>query len=384
MPSEAPAPKPTTMAARRFLYVIATIIFLLLAAGAVWTLFPQALMRMTFVPSIDFAPPPPAGAPDYNEPDAWLSRPGAANDPANWLPPGIPGTPRTDAVVFFVPPTTYLDKLHWNAPYDDKAADARAHVLVSSQASTFSGVARVWAPRYREATVGAFLSAKPDAAHALDLAYSDVARAFAAFVQQVPPDAPIILAGHSQGSFHLLRLLRAKVAGHAVARRVVAAYLVGWPVSTTADLPALGMPACTAARQTHCLLSWESFGEPADPAQLRVIYDASRGFAGFPRKGTPALCVNPLTGTRDGTAPASANLGALLPDTGYHSATLVPHLVPARCDDRGLLLIGDPPSGFGVAVLPGNDFHVFDYALFWANIRADAAHRLAAFQARRR
>lgn len=372
------------MAARRFLYVIAAIIFLLFAAGVMWTLFPQAIMRLTFVPSIAFAPPPQAGAPDYNEPEAWLSRPGTPDDPARWLPPGVPGTARTEAVVFFVPPTTYLDKLHWNAPFDDKAADARAHLLVSSQASAFSGIARVWAPRYRQATVGAFLSAKPDAAHALDLAYSDVSRAFDAFVAQVPPDAPIILAGHSQGSFHLLRLLRARVAGHAIARRIVAAYVVGWPISTTADLPALGMPACSRADQARCLLSWESFGEPADPAQLRVIYDASRGFAGYPRRGTPALCVNPLTGTRDGVAPASANLGALLPDARYSSATLVPHLVPARCDSQGLLLIGEPPAGFGVAVLPGNDFHVFDYALFWANIRADAARRLAAFGKHRR
>jgi hypothetical protein len=34
-------------------------------------------------------------------------------------------------------------------------------------------------------------------------------------------------------------------------------------------------------------------------------------------------------------------------------------------------------------VLPGNNYHVFDYALFWANIRADAAARLASFQTKR-
>jgi hypothetical protein len=30
--------------------------------------------------------------------------------------------------------------------------------------------------------------------------------------------------------------------------------------------------------------------------------------------------------------------------------------------------------------LPGNNYHVYDYALFWANIRADAERRLAAFE----
>jgi hypothetical protein len=31
-------------------------------------------------------------------------------------------------------------------------------------------------------------------------------------------------------------------------------------------------------------------------------------------------------------------------------------------------------------VLPGNNYHVFDFSLFWANVRADAKRRLAAFQ----
>ena len=87
-----------------------------------------------------------------------------------------------------------------------------------------------------------------------------------------------------------------------------------------------------------------------------------------------------MTGTESGAAPASANLGALMPDATYHGATLSPGAVPARCGADGLLLIGDAPGGYGVAVLPGNNFHVFDYALFWANVRADAARRLAAFR----
>jgi hypothetical protein len=33
-------------------------------------------------------------------------------------------------------------------------------------------------------------------------------------------------------------------------------------------------------------------------------------------------------------------------------------------------------------VLPGNNYHVFDYALFWANVRADAEARLRSFAER--
>ena len=56
--------------------------------------------------------------------------------------------------------------------------------------------------------------------------------------------------------------------------------------------------------------------------------------------------------------------------------------MPARCDVRGFLLIGENGPDLGPYVLPGNNYHVYDYALFWANIRADAAARLAAFRRR--
>jgi hypothetical protein len=40
-------------------------------------------------------------------------------------------------------------------------------------------------------------------------------------------------------------------------------------------------------------------------------------------------------------------------------------------------MIGEGPD-LGRFVLPGNNYHVYDYSLFWANIRADALRRLAA------
>jgi len=54
--------------------------------------------------------------------------------------------------------------------------------------------------------------------------------------------------------------------------------------------------------------------------------------------------------------------------------------VSARCGPQGFLLIGSPPS-LGSYVLPGNNYHVYDIPLFWANLRADVAARVAAWQA---
>ncbi len=74
------------------------------------------------------------------------------------------------------------------------------------------------------------------------LAYRDVLAAFDVFLAAQPAATPIILAGHSQGALHLSRLLIERRA--ALKGRLVAAYVVGWPLSVSADLPATGLPPC--------------------------------------------------------------------------------------------------------------------------------------------
>jgi hypothetical protein len=371
------------MLARRFLYVIAILIVLVLGFGLAWTLMQDRLMRMAFVPRVAFAPLSDASAPDYTKPQAWLARPDLAGDPSRWLPARFPALGNPQAAVFFIAPTTYLDHDHWNAPLDDAQANARLTLFLQSQASVFNSVGRVWAPRYRQATLGAFLAASdPRSRQAIDFAYRDVSRAFDAFHAAIPRGEPIILAGHSQGSLHLLRLLRERIAGTPLAKRIVAAYAVGWPISIDADLPALGLPGCKTPEQAGCILSWQSFAEPADPRLIKSYFDQTAGYTGRPRKSTAMLCVNPLTGRAGDSAPAIANHGALVPLPDMTGADLVRGSVSAQCTREGLLMIGAPPQGFGNYVLPGNNYHVFDYALFWANIRDDAARRLEAFGAR--
>ena len=61
------------------------------------------------------------------------------------------------------------------------------------------------------------------------------------------------------------------------------------------------------------------------------------------------------------------------------SATFVPGAVGAHCD-KGLLILDGPAPALGSFVLPGNNYHVYDYALFWGAIRRDAERRLAAWR----
>jgi Protein of unknown function (DUF3089) len=368
--------------ARKFLLIIAVLIALVLVAGIVWSLFSNQLIRFAMVPRVAFTAPVSLPASRYADAKMWHARPDITRgNPALWTPTGFRGDgQRGDAAIFFIHPTSFLDPQPstWNASFSDEATNERAQIFIRGQASAFNGVGDIWAPRYRQAAFGAFLTTQPEAQRALDAAYADVAAAWDEFLRQAGPDRPIIIAGHSQGSVHLLHLLRDRIAGQPVVARIVAAYVVGWPVSTTADLPKLGLPACERADQIGCILSWQSFAEPADPSQALAAIDATTGFTGKSRRGTPLLCTNPLTGTPNSAAPASANIGTIVPSYDLKTGTLEFGKVPARCDGRGILLIGPAPEDIGRYILPGNNYHVFDYSLFWSNIRTDAARRLAA------
>jgi len=407
--------------AKKFLYFIAFCIVAVLLAGIGFQMFKDDLAAFALVPTTEFTPTAPMEVNAYQDPALWYSRPGiGVNDPARWQPalaerapdpaatapsPNNPAAEQTlgrpgqfettgsravapqanrdvpDFAVFFVHPTSYLSRENWNASIGDDAdgeAERIARIYVRGMASPFNAASEIWAPRYRQATMGAFLTDEPEGQQAIDAAYEDVKESYRYFLSSVDEDMPIVLVGHSQGSLHLLRLLREEIKDTAIADRLVAAYVVGWPISVAHDLPTMGIAACATPAQTGCILSWSSFAEPADPSSVIEAYASSTGFDGNPRGDSQILCTNPLTGMFGGEAAASANLGTLVPDDSISNGELVPSAVPARCDNRGLLLIGDPPD-LGSYVLPGNNYHVYDIPLFWANTKADVARRVNAF-----
>jgi pimeloyl-ACP methyl ester carboxylesterase len=365
------------MWARRFLIAI-TILTLIVVAGAfaIYQFGGSVLLR-TATPKGHFEAPAPSSGPDYASSASWIARPNIPHNAAGWLPDGVARMAPGEAAVFYIHPTTYLRSDRWNAPVYEPESGWRDQLFVQSQASVFNDAGEVWAPRYRQAAYGAFLLDSSDAQKALNLAYSDVSAAFDEFLKHVGADQPIILAGHSQGALHLTRLLRDHK--DQLKGRLVAAYVVGWPIDTRSDLPVLGFPACTESAQTGCLLSWMTFGDPPNPWLILEDWQKTKGFTGEGRKKADILCVNPITGTQGSAAPPAANPGTLIPSADFTTASLASGVVGAHCD-KGLLIVdGDIPP-LGPYVLPGNNYHVYDYALFWGAIRRDAERRLAAWQ----
>ena len=389
---------------RKFLYTIVVLIVLVAAVLLVLRIWWDDLAEIALVPTSEFVEQDPLASNAYHDPDMWFSRPGmgAPNDPARWQPPersspaeaeataaaepqsaaspeiaGGSGTP-PEFAVFFVHPTSFYDNRAWNAALDDPQSRANARVLVRGLASPFNSASEIWAPRYRQATFGAFLSESDAAERAIEAAYRDIAQAFDYFVESIDDNMPIVLAGHSQGAFHVLRLLREEIIGTPLESRIAMVYPIGWPISIEHDLPALGLPACATPRQGSCIMSWSSFAEPAEPGPMLERYASSPGLDGMPRSGSQIVCVNPITGMLNDAAPASRNLGTLVPSEDLSTGELLAGAVPARCDERGLLLIGDPPE-LGPYTLPGNNYHVYVIPLFWRNLQEDVVTRVSAW-----
>lgn len=325
------------------------------------------------------APPPFGAAPLPRAPDYALAANWAAfgdgRGPAYLVPPGGASPARRPAAdVFYVHPTTFRSKTQWNADLNDASTNGWTDKsVVARQASLFNGCCRVFAPRYRQASLAAF-SAPIDGEKAYALAFEDVARAFDWYLAHANRGRPIILAGHSQGALMIRRLLAERIRGTAVQRRLVAAYVLGLGIPEGAFGRELaGYAPCDRPTQTGCVLSWNSFVAGSDAAAYRL-----RSSAAYRREhgsaGARLLCRNPLAlGGRMrslGALPGEPVDGVLQP--------LVPGKVSAVCE-AGVLMVRAAPE-LGLTPLPGGNLHYHDMSAFYADIRADAIRRARAFQ----
>ena len=324
-------------------------------------------------------------APDYRDRSAWAALPdrpnAAAQAPPNADRPAVdPQLAQAD--VFYVHPTTELSKAHWNQDLTDAVTnDWTDSSVVARQASVFSACCRIYAPRYRQAAPGSVTSTDGSGQKAFDLAYGDVRRAFLFYLAHYNHGRPFIIAGHSQGSLHIYRLLEELVDGKPLQRQFVAAYTPGIPIA----LGEFGerytsIKPCAKPADTGCIASWNGFEAKSDPASYRHAAEAKYR-SRHPAGDATTLCVNPLTfDTGQPAASASANLGAL---PGKPSQGQLPSLIRsalgARCDG-GILMIDEPAApGFYLHRLPAGSLHYNEIDLFYANIRQNASARVERF-----
>lgn len=347
----------------------------------------QQGLKQSCRPAFLFTDQAPPARPDYDSPKAWAALP-TREDDADVAPPNTSfpeAQANAPADVFFIHPTGYGKPAAWNGPIDDPNAVGAVSLVMKYLASAFNAAARVYAPRYRQATLYAFFDYETDSGiQAIDLAYSDVERAFDHYIKTFNRGRPFILAGHSQGSTHGLRLLQQKIIGTALQKQLVAAYLVGMAIPDT--IP--GISPSQSATDTGGVISWTSYTTNGNPQFL--TRDAATWYGGKYRKckGLSLVQVNPLSWKlKGGAIPAAMNYGSL---PYYDPAGKLPALVPGvtGADASGPVLIitkpdvpGFPGSGRNMPLLNADfgDYHDYDYVLFYESIRQNAIKRVNAF-----
>lgn len=353
----------------RKLQVATAGVTVLLAAMCVGLSNLGPLVLFAITPGLHFGDETPPPAPDYRDAKAWSALPDR-EDAGDLAPTGSPATAQTAAPadVFYVHPTSYVGP-RWNARIDDATVNAATdHGATGIQATAFNACCAVYAPRYRQANLTAFLTLSPDTEAARDLAYQDVKRAFDEFNMRRGPGRPFLLVAHSQGTVMAERLLDEAVASTPLREQLVAAWLIGGVVTTTS------VPACTSATDTSCVIAWNARSEAFTPNRFEMVRtDAA-----------PLLCTNPLTWRDDGAAaPAEANLGAVFLDSDDFA--IRPAFADAQCVDGRLVVrqIGVAPRDLPSRVLDhligAGNYHPIEFQMFFMNLRENAATRVDAF-----
>jgi hypothetical protein len=366
-----------------FLIIFAALIVIVLG-GFIWVQAnPIKVLRISFTPSSAIADENFAAVPDYSNRKLWAAFPGEASR-ATSTPKGVFDIARIgDADIFFVYPTTYLNRASWNAPLDDADANRiMEQTILKNQASAYAPAGKVYAPRYRQATFGAFFDDTGQGEMAIERARSDVYAAFDYYIENLNQGRPFILAGHSQGALHSLYLLKDRINNSDLHSRMIAAYIIGWPVSIAEDLGTLeNLHACQNTSDTGCVISYQSFDIDGDTEAFAEIYEKSLGLSGNKRARSPMLCTNPLNWEVGGESDKRQNAGGIaLARFETPLGKTIDQLTGAKCDDLGVLLITEPPQGeWSEYVMAGGNYHVYDYNLFYMNIRANAVDRTRAW-----
>lgn len=329
-----------------------------------------------FLDALDPGPFDPAAtppAPDPDLPSGWAALP-ETDDGADVsipdLPPHGPGRPRAD--VFYLHPTTWVGPA-WNGPTDDPAvmlATERGGTLI--QASAFNACCDVYAPRYRQTHGLAYVRPDAQGQQARDVAYGDIERAFDAFRARTQ-GRPFYVVAHSQGSVLGARLVRERIAGTPEQTWLIAAWLLGGPLSAED----VGLPPCAAADDLACVVAWNARGPEYTPGGLEFDRD-------HPERMADRVCVNPLSWAEPGRhVGRQAHAGAVFLDTP--APALVPAFADARCRDGALVITEhgdlqrDLPSTVLLWMMGPDNLHPVEYQLFWADIRANATVRMQAW-----
>lgn len=355
--------------------LIWSIIVLNVLIGVTAVAMRDNLFRFLITPAVPFQVDEHPPAPDYN----------SQNGVVGWVtkPTGDYALESKGPDIFIVHPTTaWSGTAGWNADVGDPEASKRlSEVVFPNHIEPFQG--DKWVPKYRQAVLYASLARREDSREALDLAYSDVERAYTYFDRAHNSFKPQIIVGIGQGGLHVLRLLQSQKARRG---NLAVAYIIDQPVPTAlyeGPTAVSGFPKpCTNRTSRNCFISYTAIdgGDSRGAEQVSqrsIIWTPIDGYHSL--NGQPFACVNPLTGGTDTpNALASLNRGSAAA-TGLERGTkppLLPGETGARCRNGLLLVEVNRPAAISRQRLDlGTFYKVTGYNLFYDALAKDSALR---------
>ena len=314
---------------------------------------------------------------DYSKQTSWASLP-FISDEADLIPAGEVGVDQLNSKVdvFFVHPTGYLKGQHWTDPLEAKSATKEnTQWMMANQASTFNGCCSIYAPHYRQASIYSYYDTEKVREEIHAFVYEDVKKAFEYFIQNYSNGRPFIIASHSQGTHHSIRLLAEEIDGTNLYARMVGAYVIGGEISKSWIKKMNDIYICDGPTELGCLVHWDTINET----------NINKNMSRFKNN----ICVNPITWKNEGplsnlseskgSVYVSGNFAIdLIGDDDPKGETFGPleapvkQYVQAQCKN-GILFASDQ-SGTRFQGFGGSDgnYHGLDFALFYMDIRENA------------
>ena len=245
---------------------------------------------------------------DYADPAHWVCRPDLADVCDSGLESTVvnadgslssePWAPDPAAPIdcFYLYPTISRDR---SANSDLVPSPNEEGFAALNQVARLGSSCRVFAPVYRQITLGALAGmhtgssrSSRSAGSADRIAFADVVAAWRYYLAHDNKGRGVVLIGHSQGSAMLIKLMKSEIDPiAAVRRRLVSAFIAGASVRVPAgadvggDFAHIGL--CRSVDQVGCVVSWASFRSTAPPPE-GSLFGRPRGSGG----GVSA-CVNP-------------------------------------------------------------------------------------------
>ena len=309
---------------------------------------------------------------------------GIYSNPDNWL--HLP-TPTKDVDVFYVYPTAWSRKDGYepvSCPIDYPMMRAGAGIAYKMSGAAFETAGNIFAPFYSQMD-SPYVLALPEAERWDVIANTPgkfITEAFGYFINKLNNGRSFILAGHSQGSQVLLVLLSEYMKQHPeVYKRMIAAYLIGYPVTAEYIAKNPHLKFAEGPDDTGVIISYNTQSNNLFPAKNVLIGDVV------------GLVINPISWTRTETLATTAEgLGSYMPDpTSTLNPIRRPFVKVAQYADaqvnkeQGVLICttADENEMFELSPVFGKgNYHSFDYPFYYFNIRQNAENRANKFLSR--